>query len=128
MPSPQPSQRRRPASPTLADLDTATAVTAAVLADLKATAADRLRAAEAEEAAYLTFIEETATITELAALYRDAVIHGELDGVGMYVICSRNPTSARQGYGRCSECRGASHGYHWSRLAAAVREATRGGF
>ena len=41
--------------PTLADLEAATAATAAVLADPGATAADRIAAAEAEEATLLAY-------------------------------------------------------------------------
>jgi hypothetical protein len=132
MPSQQPSQQREPAADgglavlTLADLDAATAATIAVLADPGATAADRIRAAQAEQDAIVTFIEITATVAELAGMYRDAIARGELDGGAMFII-SRNPSSARQGDGICGQCQPpANHGHHWSRLAAALREATRG--
>jgi hypothetical protein len=85
-----------------------------------------MRAAQAEQDAIVTFIEITATVAELAGMYRDAVARGELDGGAMFIVSS-NPSSARQGDGMCSQCRPpANHGYHWSRLAAALREATRG--
>ena len=136
MPGQQPSQPSRavagtipgrgPARLTVADLDAATAATAAVLADPDAPAADRVRAAEAEQAAYDTFIETTATVAELAAMYRAAIASGELDGASMHVI-GRNPSLSRQGDGICRLCwPPANHGYTWSRLAAGLREATRG--
>jgi hypothetical protein len=63
MPSPQPNQEHSPAAdaaygpvlPGLADLDAVTAATVATMTDPAATRADKLRAAETEQAAYVAF-------------------------------------------------------------------------
>ena len=61
MPSPQPSQAQPdpqttgPAFPSVADLDAATAATAAVLANPAATKADKLAVTEAEMTAFTAF-------------------------------------------------------------------------
>jgi|HubBroStandDraft_3_1064219.scaffolds.fasta_scaffold2779271_1 hypothetical protein len=53
--------------PTRADLDAATAKTAAVLADPGATAADRERAAEIEQAVHMRYLERPGADAELQA-------------------------------------------------------------
>jgi hypothetical protein len=53
--------------PTRADLDAATARTAAVLADPGATAADREHAAEMEQAVHMRYLERPGAAAELQA-------------------------------------------------------------
>jgi hypothetical protein len=53
--------------PTRADLDAATAKMAAVLADPGATAADRERAAEIEQAVHMRYLERPGADAELQA-------------------------------------------------------------
>jgi hypothetical protein len=56
-----------PGLPTRADLDAATAATVAVIADPAATAMDRYRAAEAEEAVTTAYLQRPGAAAELEA-------------------------------------------------------------
>jgi hypothetical protein len=56
-----------PDLPTRADLDAATAATVAVIADPAATAMDRYRAAEAEEAVTTAYLQRPGAAAELEA-------------------------------------------------------------
>jgi hypothetical protein len=58
---------RQPGLPTRADLDAATAATAAVIADPAAGPAEILRAAQAEEAVHLAYLRRPAAAAELEA-------------------------------------------------------------